>query len=67
MVTDKVLPSSATESGIAAKAREQRVQDSRTRGSPHPAFPQPDRQQHDYADLKRLIMQQGLLDKQLGY
>jgi fatty acid desaturase len=32
-----------------------------------PASPQPEPQQNDYGDLKRLIMQQGLLDKQLGY
>ena len=66
-VTDKVLPSSATESVIAANGREQHVQDSRTRGSSRPAVPQPNPQQQDYADLKRLITQQGLLDKQLGY
>ena len=66
-VIDNVLPSSVAESAVPPKSRDQRTQDPRTGRLPRPASSRPVRQQNDYADLKRLVVQQGLLDKQLGY
>lgn len=66
-VTDNVLPSSAAESVVLPKGQKRRTQDTATRRLPRPASSRPNQQQNDYADLKRLVMQQGLLDKQLGY
>src|SRR2546428_4563057 len=65
-VTEKTLPNSASGAVAVGKDRKGRARDSRSVGSQEPASLQAE-QQRDYADLKRLIVQEGLLDKQLGF
>src|SRR6266542_2012310 len=65
-VTEKTLPNNASGTVAVGKDRQGRTRDSRSVGSQEPASLQPELQR-DYADLKRLIMQEGLLDKQLGF
>jgi fatty acid desaturase len=60
-----MLPNSASGTVAVGKDRKGRTRDRESMGSLQPASLQAE--QHDYADLKRLIMQAGLLDKQLGY
>ena len=65
-VTEKTLPNNASGAVAAGKDRKGRTRDRQSAGSQEPASPQAE-QQRDYADLKRLITQEGLLDKQLGF
>ena len=62
-----MLPNSALGTVAVGKDRKGRTRDRQSMGSLQPASLQAELQQHDYADLKRLIMQEGLLDKQLAY
>jgi fatty acid desaturase len=66
-VTEKILPNSSSGTVALGKDRKGRTRDPGDMVSAQPAPFQAELQQHDYADLKRLIVQQGLLDKQLGY
>jgi fatty acid desaturase len=66
-VTENVLPSSAAEAAAPANGRERPTRDPQALAAPRPAPSRVDGQQRDYADLKRLITQQGLLDKQPAY
>jgi fatty acid desaturase len=65
-VTEKTLPNNASGTVAVGKDRKGRARDSRSVGSEQPATLQAE-QQRDYADLKRLIVREGLLDKQLGF
>ena len=62
-----MLPNSASGTAAVGKDRKGRTRDRQSMGSLQPASLQAELQQHDYADLKRLIIQEGLLDKQLAY
>jgi fatty acid desaturase len=62
-----MLPNSASGTVAVGNDRKGRTRDRQGMGSLQPASLQAELQQHDYADLKRLIMQAGLLDKQLAY
>ena len=62
-----MLPNSASGTVAVGKDRKGRTGDRQSAGSSQPSSPQAELQQRDYADLKRLIVQEGLLDKQLGY
>src|SRR6266508_964186 len=65
-VTEKTLPNTAAGTVAVGKDRKGRTRDRQSAGSQEPASLQAE-QQRDYADLKRLIVQEGLLDKQLPY
>jgi fatty acid desaturase len=62
-VTENTLPNTASRTVARGKDRTGRTRDPQARESLQPA----ELEQHDYADLKRLIMQEGLLDKQYAY
>jgi fatty acid desaturase len=62
-----MLPNSASGTLAVGNDRKGRTRDRQGMGSSQPASLQAELQQHDYADLKRLIVQAGLLDKQLAY
>jgi fatty acid desaturase len=62
-----MLPNSASGTVALGKDGKGRARDPQGMGSLQPASLQAELQQHDYADLKRLIMQEGLMDKQLAY
>src|SRR3990172_7839818 len=62
-----MLPNSASGTAAVGKDRKGRTRDRQSTGSLQRASPQAELQQRDYADLKRLIMQEGLLDKQPAY
>src|SRR3990172_8029609 len=62
-----MLPNSASGTVAVGKDRKGRTRDRQSMGSLPPASLQAEPQQHDYADLKRLILREGLLDKKLVY
>jgi len=62
-----VPPDSAGQNVAPEKVDERRALDPQDMGSADRASSQAAQQQDDYAELKRLIVQQGLLDKQPAY
>src|SRR6266581_1714898 len=67
MVAEKMIPKSVSETVAVVKDRKRRTRDRQSMGSLQPPSQQGERQQRDYADLKRLIVEAGLLDKQPAY
>ena len=65
--TEKILSKTASGTIAVRKDRRRRMPDRRGVGSLQPSSLQAEGQQHDYADLKRLIVEAGLLDKQFAY